>query len=107
MVYEDDRTESPHIPFFYFSVPSFVVRSVVNLNLNPFTCNVYQMNHNQDKDKSKHPIKYPNNNGRNSFVRVCGHCRYMVVTVIPFSIGAVAVATVHHTMLSAYMASLQ
>lgn len=56
---------------------------------------------------SKHPIKYTNNNGRNSFVRVCGHCRYMVVTVIPFSIGAVAVATVHHTMLSAYMASLQ
>ena len=55
----------------------------------------------------KHPIKYTNNNGRNSFVRVCGHCRYMVVTVIPFSIGAVAVATVHHTMLSAYMASLQ
>lgn len=55
----------------------------------------------------KRPIKYTNNNGRNSFVRVCGHCRYMVVTVIPFSIGAVAVATVHHTMLSAYMASLQ
>ena len=51
MVYEDDRTESPHISFFYFAVPSFVVRSVVNLNLNPFTCNVYPMIHNQDKDK--------------------------------------------------------
>ena len=31
----------------------------------------------------------------------------IVVTIIPFSIGAVAVAAVHHMTLSAYMASLQ
>lgn len=71
MVYEDDRTESPHIPFFYFAVPSFVVRSVVNLNLNPFTCNVYQMIHNQDKDK-----KITISLGRSTYIHVKAY-RYL------------------------------
>lgn len=37
---------------FYFAQPSFVVRRVVNLNPSPFTCNIYQIIHNQDKDKN-------------------------------------------------------
>ena len=55
----------------------------------------------------KHPIKYTKNNGCNSFVRVCSHCCYNSVNHCYFSICVVRVATVHHMMHSAYMASLQ
>ena len=58
-------------------------------------------------DKRKHPIKYTNNNGCNSFVRVCSHCCYNSGNHCYFSICVVRVATVHHMMHSAYMASLQ
>ena len=55
----------------------------------------------------KHPIKYTNNNGCNSFARVCSHCCYNSGNHCYFSICVVRVATVHHMMHSAYMASLQ
>ena len=55
----------------------------------------------------KHPIKYTKNNGCHSFVRVCSHCCYNSGNHCYFSICVVRVATVHHMMHSAYMASLQ
>ena len=58
-------------------------------------------------NQGKHPIKYTNNNGCNSFVRVCSHCCYNSGNHCYFSICVVRVATVHHMMHSAYMASLQ
>ena len=46
----------------------------------------------------KHPMKYTNNNGCNSSVRVCSHCYYYSGNHCYFSICVVRVAIVYYIM---------